>query len=166
MNIILKILFLLYPAAILLSPFFLYRKTYNWIMWFYRRMASDERCRESYVMALVAAVVFYNFIYYQLMGPSFWEFPGFIAGFVLLNNKFTFATLGWLHDDRMLQQLLFALILFSLIMPELFSFSVSLATVMLATLFYPSRKVMKVLAHPDDYPSFHGTNDEIYRLYY
>lgn len=166
MTIVLKILFLLYPSVIFLSPFFLYGKTFRWIMWFYRRMASDERCRKSYVLALGVAVLLYNFINYHLQGPCLWEIPGFLAGLLMLNNRFIFATLGWLHDDRMLLQMFFALILFSLIMPELFTFSVSLATVMSAALFYPSRKAVKVLDRPDDYPSFHGTNDEIYRLYY
>jgi len=166
MNTILKIFILAYPLAIFIIPLIFYRKTRPCMMRFCRRMASERKCRRTYVLAIPVAALLYSFVFFKVKGPSLWDIPGLLAGLLLLREKFTSATLGWLHDDRVIQLLFFALVLFSMAMPELYTLSVTLATVLLASLFYPSRKVLKMMEHPDQHPEFHNTNDEIFRLYY
>lgn len=166
MDAILKTLVLVYPLAIFLAPFVYYKKPRNNVMSFCRKMASDVRCRRCYTLAIPVASLLYSFVFFKVKEPSLWEMPGLLVGLLLLREKFTSATLSWLHEDRVIQWLYFALFLFSLIRQELSTFSVTLATVMLASLFYPSKKVIRVMANPGDYPEFHNTNDEIFRMYF
>lgn len=166
MTSILKTLILVYPLVIFLVPFFYYKKPRNCVMTFCRRMASEERCRRYYTLAIPVVSLLYSFIFYKVKGPSLWDIPGMLAGLLLLREKFTSSTLGWLHDDRVIQGMYFALILFSMIMPELFTLTVTLEAAFLASLFYPSRKVIRVMANPEGYPEFHNTNDEIFRMYF
>lgn len=166
MTSIVKTLILVYPLVIFLIPFFYYKKPRSCVMTFCRRMASEEKCRRYYTLAIPVVSLLYSFVFFKVKGPSLWDMPGLLVGLLLLREKFTSATLSWLHEDRVIQGLYFALFLFSLIRLELFTFSVTLATVMLASLFYPSKKVIRVMANPGDYPEFHNTNYEIFKMYF
>lgn len=166
MDAILTTLLVIYCLAIFLIPFIYYKKPRNCVMSFCRKMASDVRCRRCYTLAVPVVSLLYSFLFFKLRGPSLWDIPGLLVGLLLLREKFTSATISWLHEDRVIQGLYFALFLFSLIGQDLFTLSVTLATVMLASLFYPSKKVIRVMANPGDYPEFHNTNDEIFRMYF
>lgn len=166
MMILLKIFQLIYPLAILLVPIICYKTKFRFPMKFYRSMAFSPAVRRTYMVALAVMVLLFNFTFTRTDGVGWWLLPGFIYGLILLRDSFTSATLRWLHEDRIIQCFWYALIMFTMIIPELYSLTVSLALTMLAALFYPSRRLLRMVERPDLYPEFQGTEKEILDYYY
>lgn len=165
MILFLKIIQLLYPLAILILPMACYRTRFKFPMKFYRSMAYSPAVRRLYRVALAVMVLLFNFSFTRTDGASWWLLPGFIYGLVLLRDNFTSATLHWLHEDRIIQSFWFALIMFSMILPELYTLTVSFALTLLAALFYPSSKLLRMVEHPDRYPEFDGSEREVFDNY-
>ena len=166
MKIFFAILQLLYPVAIILIPLLFYRTGLRFPMKFYRSMAYRHAARRAYMMALAVLVLLLNFSFTRTTGPSWWLVPGFLYGLLLLRYSFTDATLRWLHEDRVIQLFWYALIMFTMIMPQMYSLSVALALTFLAAMFYPSRRLLRMVEHPDRYPEFDGTERAIFENYY
>lgn len=165
MKIFFAILQLLYPVAIILIPLLFYRTGLRFPMKFYSSMAYRPAARRAYMMVL-AVLVLLNFSFTRTIGPSWWLVPGFLYGLLLLRYSFTDATLRWLHEDRVIQLFWYALIMLTMIMAQLYSLSVSLALTFLAAMFYPSRRLLRMVEHPERYPEFDGTERAIFENYY
>ena len=148
MKIFFAILQLLYPVAIMLIPALFYRKRFRFPMRFYRGMACSLAVRRTYMVALAVLVLLLNFTFTRTVGPSWWLVSGFLYGLLLLRYSFTDATLRWLHDDRVIQCFWYALIMLTMIMPQLYPLSVSLAMTFLAAMFYPSRRLFRMVEYP------------------
>lgn len=166
MKILFAILQLLYPVAIIIIPLLFYRTGLRFPMKFYHSMVYRPAARRAYMMALAVLVLLLNFSFTRTTGPSWWLVPGFLHGLLLLRYSFTAATLHWLHEDCVIQLFWYALIMLTMIMPQLYSFSVSLALTFLAAMFYPSRRLLRMVEHPDRYPEFDGTERAIFENYY
>ena len=162
----LRIIQLLYPIALILVPVIFHKRRFRYPMAFYRSMACSPATRKLYMVALSVAVLLFNFTFTRTDGPGLWLLPGFLYGLLLLRYRFTSAMLGWLHDDRMLDGLAFALILFTMTEPRLYPLSVSLALTFVAADFYPSRRILRMAQNPEECPDFQWTEKEIFESYY
>lgn len=162
----LRVIQLLFPALLVIAPFFFYKKKYRWLMRFYCYMTFDDVWRKAYMLALVVLLGTFNFAYFYTEGASLWLAPSFIVCCVLLRYSFTHATLLWLHSDRMLQGLAFAAVLITMILPQLYTLSLTFAFVLMAAMFYPSRMVLKMASEPCEYAEFNGTEEDVYRYYF
>lgn len=166
MAIFLAILQLLYATAIILVPVCLYKRRNGWLMRFYSRMAFHASVRKSYMLMLAILVLLQNFLSSRTQDVGLWLLPGFLYGLLLLRYKLTDAMLRWLHDDKVVQLLGFALVLFSMTLPQLYSLSMGLALTLLAAMFYPSSRVIRMTEHLQDYPEFCGTEEEVFKAYF
>ena len=164
-TILLKTLQLSYPCAIIIMAMLYCRKPIFLPMKFYMTMTfRPEACR-LFALVFAMMVLLYNFSFTRTEPLSLWQLPGLLYGLLLLHGKFTSAMLTWLHSDRMLQGFAFALIMFSMITPELFPLTVSFAMTFAAALLYPSRKILRMTEHPGNYPEFTGTENDIRQHY-
>lgn len=154
-----------YPLAIFMVALLHYRRPLFLPMKFYMSMTFRPEARKLFALALAMMVLLYNFTFTRTEPLSLWLLPGFLYGLLLLHGRFTSAMLAWLHSDRILQAFAFALIMFSMISPELFPLSVSFALTFAAALMYPSRKIIRMAEHPSDYPEFSGTEKDIATYY-
>ena len=162
----LAILQILYATAIILVPLLFYKRRHKWLMRFYSRMAFNPSARKLYMVVLAMLVLAQSFMSSRIQGVSLWLLPSFLYGVLLLRYSLTDAMLRWLHDDRVVQLLGLALIMFSFIRTELYSLSMGLALTLLAAMFYPSKKVIRMAERPQDYPDFCGTEEEVFEAYY
>ena len=165
MTIIYRLLQFSYPLAIFMVALLHYRKPLFLPMKFYMSMTFRPEARRLFALALAMIVLLYNFTFTRTEPLSLWLLPGFLYGLLLLNDKFSSAMLGWLHSDRILQAFAFALIMFSMISPELYPLSVSFALSFAAALMYPSKKIIRMAEHPCEYPEFCGTEKDIATYY-
>ena len=69
-------------------------------------------------------------------------------------------------DGRVIQGIAFGGVLLSLVVPELYSLSASMAMVLAAAMFYPSREIVRHAEFPRSYLEIHLSNDDIVDLYY
>ena len=164
-TILFKTLQLSYPLAILILALLYYRKPIFLPMKFYMSMTFRPEARRLFAIVVAMMVLLYNFSFTRTEPFSLWHLPGLLYGLLLLHGKFTSATLSWLHSDRILQGFAFALIMFSMITPKLFPLSVSFAITFAAALLYPSRKLLLMAEHPNDYQAFLGNENDIRQHY-
>ena len=166
MTALLRVIQMAVPLLLTVAPLFLYRKKGRHLIRFCLSMATVPKRRKGYMFILAVVSLLFNYAFFALRGARLWQVPGFLLAAALLHYRFTDAMLQWLHEDRMLQGLAFGFILLSLILPELHTLSVTMALILTAAFFYPSRAIMDRDRYPESYLRFHLTNDDIVNLYY
>ncbi len=166
MTILFRTIQLAVPVILVLAPFLFYRRKGTRMLAFYVSMAIEPKSRKTYMLVLAVSVLVYNYTFFSLDGASLWLVPGMLLGFVLLRYRFTDAMLHWLGEDRVIQGIAFGGVLLSLVVPQLFSLSVSMAMVLVAAMFYPSREIVRHAEYPRSYLEIHLSNDDIVDLYY
>ena len=166
MTILFRTVQLAVPVVLLAAPFLLYRRKGTRALAFYVTMAIEPKSRKTYMLVLAVSVLVFNYTFFSLDGASLWLVPGVLLGFVLLCNKFTDAMLHWLGGDRVIQGIAFGGVLLSLVLPQLYSLSASMAMVLTAAMFYPSREIVRHAEYPRSYLEIHLSNDDIVDLYY
>ena len=146
------------PAVLLSAPF-LYRRKGRRMAGFCINMSARPKCRKVYMLVLSMAVVLFNYSFFALQGATPWQVPGLLLGLVLLRYRFTDPMLHWIHEDRVIQGMVLGLFLLSMVTPELYPLSASMALVMTSAMFYPSRRIIR---HAEDYKHhvLYGMSDE------
>ena len=166
MIILMKFIQLFFPLLLIAVPHLLYKKRYRFMIKFYRSMVFSPAVRKGYITLLAIITLLFNYSFFKTDGASLWLIPSLLYSMVLLRYSFTAATLRWLHDDLVLLGFTLAILMFCMIIPELYSFCVSLGFTMMAAQFYPSRKVVRMANAPEQYPDFIGTDSDIINNYY
>ncbi len=165
MTKIIAILQLTVPTVLLIAPF-LYRRKSRTLVRFCISMALREKVRKAYMLALALVVILFSYSFVALEGASYWQSPTLLLGFVLLRYKFTDAMLHWIHEDRVIQGIALGMVMFSMVVPQLYSLSASMALVMTAAMFYPSRAIIE-MAKVDCFRLEYSMSDEdIIDLYF
>ena len=131
---------------------------------FRRHMAYRDSSRKLFMLVLSLTVLFHDLTFFKLYGASLWQIPGFLLGLALLRNNWTDTLLYWLHEIRLAQILAFALIMFSMIEPQLFTFSAAIGIIFAFSVVYPSREVVRLAQNSAEGDS-DLDDDEIHRLY-
>lgn len=165
MTKIIRILQLIIPLILVIAPFF-YRRKYRWLVEFCIDMAVRPKYRKVYMLVLSLVVVIFSYSFFALDGASLWQVPTLLLGFVLLRYKFTDAMLHWIHEDRVILGIALGMVMFSMVVPQLYSLSASMALVMTAAMFYPSRAIID-MAKVDRFRLEYSMSDEdIIDLYF
>ncbi len=166
MMILFRFVQLIIPTALLCSPFLFYKRKGPRFLAYYTSMAIEPKHRKTFMLILAITVLVYNYTFFSLAGASLWQVPGLILGIALLRYPFSDAMLHWLHEDRVIQGIAFGGILLSLIVPELYSMSTSMALVFTSAVFYPSRAIIDHARYPRSYMETHLSNEDIVKLYF
>lgn len=166
MIFLMRFIQIFFPVLLIVIPHFLYKKRYKFMIRFYRSMVYSPAIRKGYITALSVTTLLFSYTFFKTDGASLWLLPSLLYSLLLLCYSFTDATLSWLHDDLVLLGLTLALLMFCLILPELYTLCVSLGTTMLAAMFYPSRRIRRMAKVPEPFSRFHGTEAEIMDNYY
>ena len=162
-----KIIQVLYLVLFLLIAFFQFifqnQEGKHWNR-FRRRMVYRDASRKLYLMVLSLTVLFHDLAFFKVYGANLWQIPGFLFGLALLRNSWADTLLRFLHENRLAQILAFALIMFAMIEPQLFTFSAAIGILFAFSVMYPSREVVKLaqMSTEGDIPM---DDDEIHRLY-
>jgi hypothetical protein len=165
MTKIIAILQLTVPTVLLIAPF-LYRRKFRPLVRFCISMALREKVRKAYMLALALVVILFSYSFVALEGASYWQSPTLLLGFVLLRYKLTDAMLHWIHEDRVILGIALGMVMFSMVVPQLYSLSASMALVMTAAMFYPSRAIIE-MAKVDRFRLEYSMSDEdIIDLYF
>ena len=106
-------------------------------------------------------VILFNFLILDLTGPNPWLIPGVIISVFLLTDKCTAAIFRWLHDDRRIQGLAFSVFLLTLALPQLFTLSISIGMLIIASFFYPSWGLTFYMLCPDEFESNEKLREEL-----
>lgn len=161
-----KIYLLAYPLALLLQTLVLYKSKRKYMMTFCRYMAYWHSCRKVYTLVLCSLVLLYDKASLDMTGDACWHLPPFILSLSLLSHRLFSAIIRWLHEERVCQMLFLALVMATLIVPQMLPLSVVLLTVYFAAIFHPSERVIKTVGDPLACPEFAGTEEEILDMYY
>ena len=161
MTKIIAILQLTVPTLLLIAPF-LYRRKFRFCI----SMALREKVRKAYMLALALVVILFSYSFVALEGASYWQAPTLLLGFFLLHYKYSEGMLHWIHEDRVIQGIALGMFLFSMVVPQLYSFSASFALVMTAAMFYPSRKIVEMGKDTPFHLQYNMSDEDIIDLYF
>ena len=165
MTKIIAILQLTVPTVLLIAPF-LYRRKSRPLVRFCISMALREKVRKAYMLALALVVILFSYSFVALEGASYWQSPTLLLGFFLLHYKFSEGMLHWIHEDRVIQGIALGMFLFSMVVPQLYGFSASFALVMVAAMFYPSRRIIEMGKTTPFHLQYNMSDEDIIDLYF
>mgnify|MGYP006916041265 FL=1 len=165
MTKIIAILQLTVPTVLLIAPF-LYRRKIRPLVRFCIGMAVRPKMRKAYMLALSLAVILFSYSFVALEGASYWQSPTLLLGFFLLHYRFSEGMLNWIHEDRVIQGIALGMFLFSMVVPQLYSFSASFALVMTAAMFYPSRRIVDMAKTAGFHLQYNMSDEDIIDLYF
>ena len=165
MTKIIAILQLTVPTVLIIAPF-LYRKKYRPLVQFCISMATRPKVRKAYMLALALVVILFSYSFVALEGASYWQAPTLLLGFFLLHYKYSEGMLHWIHEDRVIQGIALGMFLFSMVVPQLYSFSASFALVMTAAMFYPSRRIIEMAKTAGFHLQYNMSDEDIIDLYF
>ena len=165
MTKIIRLLQLIIPLILVIAPFF-YRRKYRWLVEFCIDMAVRPKYRKVYMLVLSLVVVIFSYSFFALDGASLWQVPTLLLGFVLLRYKFTDAMLHWIHEDRVILGIALGMVMFSMVVPQLYSLSASMALVMTAAMFYPSRRIIEMAKTTGFHLQYNMSDEDIIDLYF
>ena len=165
MTKIIAILQLTVPTLLLIAPF-LYRRKFRPLVRFCISMALREKVRKAYMLALALVVILFSYSFVALEGASYWQAPTLLLGFFLLHYKYSEGMLHWIHEDRVIQGIALGMFLFSMVVPQLYSFSASFAVVMTAAMFYPSREIVEMGKDTPFHLQYNMSDEDIIDIYF
>lgn len=161
-----KILFIIIMSAFFLVPLFLYRSHKDFMAKFYLRMAALVAARKLYRLMLLILLFLFHFLY-QCVHCHDAGVIGSTAAFAVFY--------GFMDVDRWLHRLheerkFFCIAALSAVVfgftPHLFTLAVTVAFVLLAALFYPSRIVVSLWNNKDDRKVLAQDKDFLVEYYY
>lgn len=133
---------IIFPALLIALPISLYRSNRPFMAKFYLRMTASENARKLYVRCMLILILLYHYIY---AGGHFGEW-GILASTILCAILFSFKRADkWLTKLKEEQKPFFLtalLVLAVCAVPHLHTTSVTLAFLLLAAMFYPSRYIL------------------------
>ena len=165
MILTLSIIKFLFPFLLLGLFFCLYKKEYGFMKRFYCKTVTSFNARNLYCMALSAVLIFLNWCCYQT--DSNWAvlFAAFMTG-CLVFHRVADAVLHRLHERTRLWALTLMLALLCYAIPYMNSVFQVLYTVGVASVFYPSERVLRMKDEVNAIGNPHGLLHRILHLYY
>ena len=132
----------LFSALLIALPLTLYRSNRPLMTKFYLRMTASESARKLYARCVLILILMYHYLY---AGDHFGEW-GILASTTFCAILFSFRRadrwLTILHEERKIFFLTAVLVLATCAVPHLHTVAVTLAFLLLAAMFYPSRNVL------------------------
>lgn len=143
MILTLNIIKFLYSFILLTVFFCLYKKEYGFMKRFYWRMTISHSARKLFVIVLLSTLIFMNWCCYMTD-------PNYAVGFAatitvcLFFNRVADRVLHRLHERKLFLLLTFMLALVCYAIPYMNSIFHVLYTLGVASVFYPSEKVLRI----------------------
>lgn len=136
-----------YPAIAATLSLYFYKRDSLRMQTFYRRMATYHSARALFVLLTMLAMLIFNFSFLQCFGISIVMLICTIITYSLLWFRFAESVLYHLQY-RIVLAFIFPFTLSCVIFPNLWPLSMNLYLLMIAALFYPSRKLRNILEDP------------------
>lgn len=139
----LNIIKFLYSFILLTVFFCLYKKEYGFMKRFYWRMTISHSARKLFVIVLLSTLIFMNWCCYMTD-------PNYAVGFAatitvcIFFNRVADRVLHRLHERKLFLLLTFMLALVCYAIPYMNSIFHVLYTLGVASIFYPSEKVLRI----------------------
>lgn len=166
MIMILSFVHMVLISVILLAPIFLYKNRSRRMIHFYQRMSYQEYCRMFYARILLLAVIMFHFAYYWMKPGQYGVMVSTILVFFLFSTKRTLSLVRGIRNSRGVMVFVFTLALALLFTPHMYSFGVTLGYILLAAVFYPSRKLEEGKHEHKDFPTYQEFQDDLIDNYY
>ena len=163
---IFKIIFLFFPMLLLLASTMCYRKNNRMMQRFYLRMVFSHNFRKLYTLLLLMAILVFSFVAYQVQ-PN--EIGAHVTALLaLLLFKFSYADnlLHRLHDNRKSHAIAFAASLVFMFTPHLYTLGVMVGLLLVASIYYPSSKVIFKAQCPDSGRHLAQCPEDIVNFYF
>ena len=154
-----------YPFILLAVFFCLYKKENSITKRFCWRMTMTFSARKLYIIVMLGSLVFLNWCCYQTDSNLAVLFAAFMTG-CLVFHRVADAVLHRLHERTRLWALTLMLALLCYAIPYMNSVFQVLYTVGVASVFYPSERVLRMKDEVNAIGNPHGLLHRILHLYY
>ena len=132
------ILQLLFPAILFIVPIALYDSKHPWMEKFCRMMLCRETMRKLHTQVLLIILLVFHYIYLNGHGAHLGILVTTVLCIFLFSHNRTHKMLLAFRDNRQIFFFVGLFALATLFMPELYTLSVSIAFILMASAFYPS----------------------------
>lgn len=137
-----------YPAIVTILSMFFYRRDSPKMQKFYRRMTFSLSARKLFVSLVMLLMLSFNFCYLQSYGVNWSLGIGTVLCLSMFSFRITERSLFWLQT-RLGIGLAFIAMLICVVEPEMWPLSMNLYIFSIASVFYPSEKLMRQLKSPE-----------------
>lgn len=144
----------------------LYRSTGRRMARFYLAMAHSEKARRLYVRLWLIILLLYHYVYTWVSPGDYGIMPSTLVCVMMFSFRRSDRWLRILHEQTM-RFVIFSFVALALVLvPHLFTLSVSVAMYLMASLFYPSSRII-AKEHSSDW-DFRWIQDTrlLVRIYY
>lgn len=143
-------IFLLLLSSLFFVPQWLHRKRYPFMRKFYLRMTALRTARKLYRLLLLIVLYVFHFLYLTAYGNNI----GVVVSTIAFSVFYVFMDVDkWLHrlhEERKPFRITLISILVFAFVPHLFTMAVTAAFILLASLFYPSRRILSLWNNKND----------------
>mgnify|MGYP003571370783 CR=1 FL=1 len=166
METILSIYKYLFPFLLGITLFSLYQKQYRFMRRFYGRMTLYWKARKFYMLVIFTLLLLYNYTHYVAGCGRL----GILSSAVFMSPLLFYRVADrWMHllHEYVGHLLLLIFVALAIALAEDMTVtSVTLLTIGVASMFYPSEHVLKLKSNPEFFPLSSHTIDMIARNYY
>ena len=144
-------LILLFVCMVLLCivPTVLYRCPFNFMMVFYKYMAALPNARKLYRKLLLILLLLFHLIYISAIPREYGIFVSTLAFAVFYRFMDVDRWLHCLNENRKLSWAFGITSVVVVFIPHMIPLAVTMAVILLASLFYPSQRIIQEFKDPD-----------------
>ena len=136
---ILNAVIFMFHLLLLVLPMWLYRSGRPFMTKFYLAMLRSENARKLYVQILLVLLLLFHYTYVSVHFGDYGALLSTILCAALFSHKRAMRWMERLHEDVRLFGILALLTMVIAAIPHMYTMSMTIAFLLLASLFYPSR---------------------------
>ena len=164
--ILIHTIFLFLLFSLFFLPQWLHRKRHPFMRRFYLRMTALPTARKLYRLVLLIVLFVFHFLYLTVHGNDIGVVVSTIAFAIFFCLMDVDKWLPRLHEERKPFRIMVVGILASAFVPHLFTLAVTAAFILLASLFYPSRRILSLWDNQNDRKVLAEDMDMLTEYYY
>ena len=164
--ILIHTIFLFLLFSLFFLPQWLHRKRHPFMRRYYLRMTALPTARKLYRLVLLIVLFVFHFLYLTAYGNDIGVVVSTIAFAIFFCLMDVDKWLHRLHEERKPFRITVVSILVFAFVPHLFTLAVTAAFILLASLFYPSRRIMSLWHNKDDRKVLVEDMDMLTEYYY
>ena len=130
---------------------------------FYLRMVFSHNFRKLYTLLLLMAILVFSFVAYQVQ-PN--EIGAHVTALLLFKFSYADYLLHRLHDNRKSRAIAFTASLVFMFTPRLYTLGVMVGLLLVASIYYPSSKVIFKAQCPDSGRHLAQCPEDIVNFYF
>lgn len=164
--ILIHTIFLFLLFSLFFLPQWLHRKRHPFMRRYYLRMTALPTARKLYRLVLLIVLFVFHFLYLTAYGNDIGVVVSTIAFSIFYVLMDVDKWLHRLHEERKPFRIMVVGILASAFVPHLFTLAVTAAFILLASLFYPSRRILSLWDNQNDRKVLAEDMDMLTEYYY